>query len=312
MGVIARLSLDRDFFKERDISHASRCFSCLEPFDIAISHGVIAYSAGSSIFMESPTLPIRELKHPWMSFVHTLEFSNNGESLLVAAAGYDCLFEFSVATGMLEWDWCAWDHGFNKVAVNSGYIARSVEVAESLKQVYGSDFVICCDNPEVWPDEGVPTPQSVMRINCASYGHAEQLLVTGYHRPEVFFISRDGSVKCVDLDLKHPHSFMKLPASASGVYRVVDSGRGKLLDLGPDAHLAGTWNFASLDADVKKRAGFGEWVQTAAAGDDTGNLVIAVDTLRDGIHIIDLASKRRRFIGFPENWSVQKFVVDPP
>jgi hypothetical protein len=73
--------------------------------------------------------------------------------------------------------------------------------------------------------------------------------------------------------------------------------------------LATTVDFSQLPADEEKKAGFGEWIQTVTPLGD--QLFAAVDALRDGVHIFDLESRRRRFITNPPEWTIQAVIGAP-
>ena len=51
--------------------------------------------------------------------------------------------------------------------------------------------------------------------------------------------------------------------------------------------------------------GFGEWLQTVSLLDAQRGYFAAVDALRDGIHLIDIPNRRRRFIATPPHWTIQ-------
>jgi hypothetical protein len=122
----------------------------------------------------------------------------------------------------------------------------------------------------------------------------------------LFVIDRDGSHERHDLGLTNPHSFRP---HGDG-YMVADTGSGRLLLLDQDFAVGSGIDVSRLPADQEKKDGFGEWMQTASPLGDDG-LFATVDALRDGVHIIDIPGRRRRFISNPREWTIQA-VIDAP
>lgn len=68
---------------------------------------------------------------------------------------------------------------------------------------------------------------------------------------------------------------------------------------------------ATLPADASKKRGFGEWVQTVSLLDAQRGYFAAVDALREGIHLIDVPNRRRRFLATPPQWTIQTLTRIP-
>ena len=206
----------------------------------------------------------------------------------------------------MVWDWNAWDHGINYVALSNSYLARDRDQAKLLAEEYPDAEVQLIEDPLTLPREGLATHHSPMNLNGAHYGRNGQILATGYHRPEVFVIERDGSHERYDLGLSNPHSFRPLDDG----YMVADTGGGRLLLLDERFEVASIVELSRMPADAEKKAGFGEWLQTVSPMRDPG-MFTAVDALRDGVHIIDVANRRRRFISNPPEWTIQAVIEAP-
>lgn len=307
-GIIARVVLPSTILTEEHLSSAIWHLDCVEPFDVDVYDRNVACSTGSEVRIRRDNREIRTIKSDWMSFIHSVEFSEDGENILIAAAGFDTIFECRVETGDVVWEWNAWDHGFNQSATGMTFITRLPRQASVFADQHGQNNVLYVRNPNEWPPEGIPTPSSPVRLNGASYGDGI-VLTTCYHRPELFLISRDGSFRTVTLGLRNPHSFQKIQFRGQGRYWVTDSGSGRILILDDDFQTIESLDFTSLDAEERKRAKFGEWLQTSSIM-QTGNhdVVMSVDALRCGLHIVDVTSSQRRFIGYPPNWTVQRVI----
>jgi hypothetical protein len=309
LGVIAQLTLPLTSFEEQDLSSAIWRVDCAEPFDADVCNAKLAFSTGSEVRLVSPTQEVQTIRSDWMSFVHTLEFSEDCKRILIVSAGFDTIIKCEVETGEVLWEWNAWDHGFNQSAMEMKFVTRLAEQAALFAERYGQGDVLYVTNPNQWPPEGIPTPMSPVRLNGASYGEADTILATCYHRPELFIIDRDGSFRTINHELKHPHSFRRILLGGKERYCVTDSGRGRILILDDDFNITELLDFTTLDAEEKKRKEFGEWIQTASLINIAGNDVfISVDALRSGLHILDFTNRRRRFISYPLKWTVQTVI----
>ncbi len=303
-GLVAHTSLSLDSFDDRSL--ASR-LECTEPFEVAMDTNRLAVTAGFRFLLfDLASGGSQEFGNEWMSYLHTIEFSADGERMLVASTGLDTVLEVELSTGEVGWEWNAWDHGFNFVALTSSYLTRDRDQAATLAAEYPGAEIRLIENPLDLPREGIATHHSPMNLNGSHYGRADEILVTGYHRPEVFVIGRDGSHREYDLGLANPHSFRP---HRSG-YMVADTGAGRLLLLDDRFEIDTIVDFSGLAADPGKKEGFGEWLQTASPLGDDG-LFTAVDALRDGVHIVDVAGRRRRFIPNPPQWTIQAVMPAP-
>lgn len=313
-GRIAAMSLDCDRLDERALEECSWGIECVEPFSIDLHEGILAYTHGSELrLLDLHRGDVRSITHPWLAFAHTVEFSADGASLLASSAGFDTVLEFNVASETTSWEWNAWDNGIERVPLDGSYVTRDGGRAEALRR-RGHDVLLIGD-PADWPTEGLPTHRSPARLNGAAYDDNGDVLVTFYHRPELARVERDGRCLLIDRQLVHPHNFVRSLLPQHDGFLVTDSGRGELLFLDESCEETGRLTFASLPADSVKAYEFGEWIQTVSVLDAKRGLLAAVDALRDGVHLIDLRNRRRRFLSNPPSWrlhAVRPASVWPP
>jgi hypothetical protein len=304
-GHIAFTSLDTDEFGEDTLELA---LDSTEPFEIDLHDGQLIHTAGPGFVRYDLDEDEREaFEQPWMSYLHTIEFSEDGERILTASTGLDTILEIELATGKILWQWNAWDHGFNYVKANKSYVSRDPAQAAALQAEHPDAKVRLIEDPLSLPREGLATNRTPMNLNGVHYGRDGAIIATGFHRSEAFVVQRDGSFEQRELGLSHPHSLRLL----GGGYQVASTGQGRLLLLDADFQPHTIVDLANLLADPEKRAGFGEWLQTASLLDEERMLFAAVDALRDGVHILDLKRQRRRFISNPPEWTIQA-VIDAP
>ena len=303
-GLLALTRVDADSFDEGTLSVH---LECTEPYEIAVDGDRLAYTSGYRfVLFDLATGSSEEFTSDWMSYLHTIEFSADGKNILVAATGLDTILEINLDSNEVVWEWNVWDHGINLVSLTESYLTRDRVQAKQLEEDHPGAEVRLIEDPLTLPREGLATHHSPMNMNGTHYGRSGQILATGYHRPELFVINRDGSHDRYDLGLTNPHSFRPYDKG----YMVADTGSGRLLLLDEGFGVTAVGDSSSLPADVEKKAGFGEWMQTASPLDDDG-LFATVDALRDGVHIIDVPRRRRRFIGNPPEWTIQA-VIDAP
>lgn len=308
-GCIAYISLGSDRLTADDLH---RKLECTEPFDAHINHDLLAYTNGYTARLLYPSNGLtREYKDDWMAYLHTVELSADNQRLLTASTGLDTILEIDLSSGDVIWEWNAWDHGFNFVKKTGRYLCRNTTQAQRLRAEHGEVEVEIIDDPRKLPKEGLPTHHTPINLNGVHYSRSGQILATGYHLSEVLVIDRSGRFEMIDLGLSHPHSFQELKNRQVPQYMVASSGAGRFLLL--DQHFQPTCEvrFDHLSADEKKKAGFGEWLQTVNPIDEAQNIFAAVDALRSGIHIIDLQKRKRRFIVYPPEWTVQAVVKAP-
>jgi len=92
---------------------------------------------------------------------------------------------------------------------------------------------------------------------------------------------------------------------------VANTGAGQLLLLDDTFQVVHKIDVATLPANETKKRGFGEWLQTVSLLDAQRGYFVAVDALREGIHLIDIPNRRRRFIATPPHRTIQTLTRIP-
>ncbi|MEM8925921.1 MAG: hypothetical protein AAGD35_20645 [Actinomycetota bacterium] len=300
-GRIVFTTLDMDALDDEQLD-AFAGIECVEPYHLAVDGGQIAYTAGDRFELIGAE-GRRSYTNPWMAYLHTVDFSADGGRVLTVSTGFDTVQEIDLVSGDIIREWNAWDHGYTYAERVDTHFVRSSSQAETIAAEHPGATVVVVD-PAEWPREGLATQQTPLNMNGVFYDGDGRILATGYHRPELFVID-DTDHTATDLGLSHPHSFRSLRGAFHRGYMVANTGGGQLILVDTDMRPSRVVDLGNLPADAEKKAGFGEWLQTVAPLDADAGLFLAVDALRSGIHVLDVAGRRRRFIPNPENWTLQ-------
>ncbi len=302
-GRIAFATLDMDALDDDRLASFD-AIDCVEPYHLAVWGDRVAYTSGDR-FELIGSEAARAYTNPWMAYLHTVDFSPDGSRILTVSTGFDTVQEVDLASGAVISEWNAWDNGYTYAPRVDTHFVRDEDQADRLRREHPSTEVTVVD-PAAWPREGLATQQTPLNMNGVFY-HPDgtRFIATGYHCSEVFVIDPDGSHRTVELGLSHPHSFRGLSGAAHKGFQVANTGGGQLILLDPDLNPTRVVDLGRLPADPEKKAGFGEWLQTAAPLDQDRGLFLAVDALRSGVHVLDIVRRRRRFIPNPDNWTLQ-------
>lgn len=276
---------------------------CVEPYHLTVQGPRVAFTSGDRFHLIGAE-GSHDYTNPWMAYLHTVDFSGDGNRMLLVSTGFDTIQEVDLSSGDVEWDWNAWDHDYTYAERIDTHFVRSARQAMSVAAAHPDSTVTVVD-PAEWPPEGLATQQTPLNLNGAFYDHDGRVLATGYHRPELFVIGQEGGHIATDLGLQHPHSFRSLRSAEHQGYMVANTGAGQLILAGEDLSPERIIDVSGLPADEQKRNGFGEWLQTVSPLDADRGLFLAVDALRSGVHVLDVARRRRRFIPNPESWTLQ-------
>ncbi len=305
-GKILLTDLDREAFDDTMLVADRQSIDCLEPYHVAIKDQWLAYTAGAEFkLMDLHLGQAHTFTNEWMSYLHTLDFSADGQRMLTISTGFDTIQEVDLSSKQRCWEWNAWDHGFTYSPRIQSHFVRTHQQAANLREIDPGTTVTVIDDPTQLPREGLPTQETPLNLNGVFYGPQGQILATAYHRPELFVIERSGACRLINLDLCHPHSFLPITIPGHTGYMVANTGAGQLLLLDEAFQVVRRIDFTGLPANESKKRGFGEWLQTVSLLDAQRGYFAAVDALRDGIHLIDLPNRRRRFIANPPQWTIQ-------
>lgn len=311
-GQILLTDLNRCRFDDAIFETGRQSITCLEPYHLAIHEQRIAVTAGYEFKVVDLRLgQSRTYTNDWMAYLHTLDFSADGDQMLTVSTGFDTIQEIDLRSNQVSWEWNAWDHGFTYSPRTKTHVVRTQKQAAKLRKGSPGTHLTLIDDPTRLPKEGLPTQETPLNLNGVFYGRQGEILATAYHRPELFVIERSGDYRLINLDLCHPHSFLPITIPGHSGYMVANTGSGQLLLLDDAFQIVHKIDVSSLPADESKKRGFGEWLQTVSLLDAKRGYFAAVDALRDGIHLIDLPNRRRRFIANPPHWTIQSLTRIP-
>jgi hypothetical protein len=295
LGIVATFSLAHDRF-DWSLAEAEWAFSAIEPYGVAAGQNKMALATAKSVqLINLDTGEARLCHNPWLNQGHTVEFSPDGEKLLVGSSGFDAVFEFDTATGAVLWQWFAWDQGFDRSKLGH-YVVRSAARYKVLAAM--GHKVLLVENPEKHPF-GIPTRQKPAHLNSAHYDSDGRILVTLFHQGAGYIIDRNtGKAQEVISGLSNPH---KLSRRKRGGYFISDTKVGKLIFLNEEFHrdyeisLVGT-------PGVSRPPDLSEFLQnTTELRED---LFACIDIHRSSLWLIDVKRRRYRGIKFPPEWSV--------
>ena len=311
-GKILLTDLARPCFDDAMLGADSTSINCLEPYHVAVKDQYLAYTAGPEFkVMDLRLGQTHTFTNAWMSYLHTVDFSADGRRMLAMSTGLDTIQEIDLRSRRRCWEWNAWDHGFTYSPRIQSHFVRTQQQAAKLRATDPKINVTVIDDPTLLPREGLPTQATPLNLNGVFYGRHGQILATAYHRPELFVIERNGDYRLINLDLRHPHSFLPITIPGHTGYMVSNTGAGQILLLDETFQVVRQINLATLPADENKKHTFGEWLQTVSLLDAQRGLFAAVDALRSGIHLIDLPNRRQRFIPNPPQWTIQTLTSIP-
>jgi hypothetical protein len=295
LGIVAAFPLACDRF-DWSLAEANWVFSAVEPYGVDASQNKMALATAKSVqLIDMDTGEARFCHNPWLNQGHTVEFSPDGEKLLVGSSGFDAVFEFDTKSGEVVWQWFAWDHGFDRSKLGH-HVVRSAARFQALSAMGHEALLV--EDPEKYPF-GIPTRQKPAHLNSACYDSHGRVLVTFFHQGAAYVIDRNtGEAKEVISGLSNPH---KLSRRKRGGYFISDTKRGKLIFLDEkyrpeyEVTLAGT-------PGIARSPQLSEFLQnTTELRED---LFACVDIHRSCLWLIDVKNCRYRGIKFPPEWSV--------
>lgn len=311
-GKILMTDLDRGCFDDALLLVGAPSIDCLEPYHVAVKEPCLAYTAGPEFkLMDLRLGQTHTFTNEWMAYLHTVDFSADGQHMLTISTGFDTIQEVDLRSNQCSWEWNAWDYGFTYSPRIQAHFVRTHQQAAQIRAIEPRAKVTVIDDPTLWPREGLPTQETPLNLNGVFYGLHDQILATAYHRPELFVIERSGDYRLINLDLHHPHSFLPIAIPGHTGYMVTNTGAGQLFLLDEDFQVVRKIDVTALPANAAQKHSFGEWVQTVSLLDAQRGYFAAVDALRAGIHLIDVPNRRRRFIANPPHWTIQTLTRIP-
>ncbi len=272
----------------------------LEPRGIDITQNKLAVSSEEKIYIfETGRSKPKILEHNWLSYIHTVRFNQQADKILVTSSGVDTLMEFEIKTGLLTWEWLAWENGWcegENPATGEKYIlTRNSDAAQLIKSKGLKPLLIL--NPQ---KEWLPTALRAAFINTAEYGENDVILATFFHHGWVLGISRDGSYNSPIIEgLSKPHGGMLIKDGCL----VTDTAGGRVILT--NGREQSEYDFNSLPGKIEELADL-EWLQISKI---LNNSIITIDSNRNRITFFDPKMKKIMHIPFDKNWAMQEFVV---
>lgn len=277
------------------ISHYEILSFLTEPRGLDVASDIIAVSTENSVHV------IREdrvdrIDNPWFSYIHTVQFNHRSgpDRILVSSSGYDCIFEYDLATFKPVWEWFAWENGFQKgydpKSASDILLTRNAREASRFR-AEGKIYLFIKD-PE---KQTLPTAQRAAFINSVVYDAAEsgKLLATFFHEGAVYRIDMfTGKSDSLIGGMKSPHG----GRNYKGQYMATSTAGGEILFSNGDRI-----NFKNLGGKPSELYDL-EWIQNSAPFDDC---IITIDANRSAFVLIDLKSRQYDMVKFDPDWAIQ-------
>lgn len=264
-----------------------------EPRGIAVLDDIFSFSAENTIYIIKDD--VQTLNDPWFSYIHTLDFDENGEKLIVSSSGFDVLFEYDVKSLKKTYEWWAWENGFN-----IGFDAKKDEaIILSRKALSDADKrVVVINDPA---NQVLPTAMRSAFINSVVYDRADnnKLLATFFHEGKVYAIDKKSGQAIPELEgLKTPHGGERLGedvfATSTGSGEVVFQANNK----------KSIYSFKDLKGKPDFLADM-EWLQNSKS---IGDNIITIDSNRTSFVIFNRKTQQMDIIPYNSNWAIQDMV----
>jgi len=256
---------------------------------------------GRVLLIDSNGNLIKECKHPYFAFLHSIEFEPENKTFLVVSAGYDCIFEFNYETGEVILGWFGWDHGFNP-RQDGVYLTNDPKKRDKLiEEGHKAEYV----NPEDYNEQGLVTSGRTTHPASACYNPYNESTIFAVlgHAGEVIEIHRDTKeheVKIKDLS-QMPHAI--LPHNGGWIVTNTLEGEFWILDIDFTlSHKIITANLGGKPAEMKEH----EWLQAVFPIDN--NRFIGIDGNR-GLIVFDIKTKQYTVLKCDENWCIQHLLL---
>jgi hypothetical protein len=298
-GLVAAISLSHVRFNW-NLKEAEWAFSALEPYAIDAFGNKMALANGSSVrLIDLTTAKETSCDHPWLSQVHSVQFSPDGRRLLAASSGFDAAIEFDTRSGKAIWEWFAWDHGYDRSRLGH-YVVRFPDRSKTLAAI-GRE-VILVDDPLNF-EYGIATRLIPAHLNSARYGVDGQILVSLFHQGKGLAIDRmTAKAREVVSGLVNPH---KLSSRRQGGYFISDTRNGKLVFMDHAYRRTREITLGGLPG-VERGHFLSEFLQNTTELRD--QLFACVDIHRNSLWLIDVKRRKYRGVKFPKEWSVHDIV----
>jgi len=273
-----------------------------EPRGIDLKGGELAIAAENKVFCFDREGVLRILSDPWFSYIHTVRFHpEDNNRILISSSGLDMIKEYHIDTAEPSYEWLAWEHGYalsrDPASGEALWLTRSADQAETWRKE--GKVAKLMENPL---NDHLPTAMRAAFINSVDYAGSadEKLIATFFHAGKVVEIDRkSGTTNDLLTDLKNPHGGHIF----RGEVRASSTGAGKIVRK-PEGSKEVALSFRTLPG---KAPGLGEleWIQNSISVD---NLILAIDSNRTALAVIDLEARKYDMIAYNQNWAVQDLI----
>lgn len=148
---------------------------------------------------------MREYRHPFFAFLHTVDLSPDGKRMLVVSSGYDACFEFDLESGEITWEWFAWDHGFNPDGDGVWLATSSAKAAQYEREGKKVQLI----DPSQFGEQGILTSKRTAHPNVAVYDRYNDgyVIICIAHDGKLYRVAQaGGDPECVCSQLNQmPH-----------------------------------------------------------------------------------------------------------
>ncbi len=253
-----------------------------DPRGMAVSDTDLFIGSVNQILHLQENGSISVIKYPWFAFIHSLQLSNDGQTILITSPGFDRIIEMKTNTAIPVWEWSAWDHGYDKTHSSGKKIV--------------SEFI----SPKDFPSGlGLPPGDRTAFPNSAAYLNNKTILASLFYDGVIKIDKETGRATPVLENLTHPHGIRKYKDG----FIVTNSAGGVCLVMDDQLHVIQELSFNNLPYKSKE-AGSTEWLQNVVPLNS--NLLAAIDSNRASIFIVDLDNKSMRRIPYDPNWVIQE------
>lgn len=277
------------------ISSEERFTELKEPRGIALYGDLLAISSENRVFLIDH-LGLRILDDPWFSYIHTVDFSSDGNHLLVSSSGFDVILEYEVKSLERTKEWWAWEHGFDQ-----GIDPKTGEaVTLSRVSIAGKENVRVIADPE---KDSLPTAMRAAFINSVEYDRRDnnRFIATFFHEGAVFSIdSESGTSEEMISNLKNPHGGMNDSLGAMAT----STRTGEVIVQIENEETS--YSFANL-GHKPSELGTEEWLQNSKRLPDGS--ILTIDSNRTSWVVFHPEKELIDIIPYPDNLAIQDLVL---
>ncbi len=231
-----------------------------------------------------------------LAFVHSIDLSADKKKLLLTSAGFDMIVEVGLEDREPDRYWLA-----NEGTLPSGDLPSSSKV----KERGGAAIEKVVDRTGMATHIGglgLPPAQRVAFPNGASYIDENRILATFFHQGLAEINLETGQSRSIDLSLSHPHA----PLRFGDGFIVTDTGNGRAVVLNSDLEPSTIIDFKNLADMNLSVGGHGEWLQYVGPVNATDKKILAVDSNKESLVVVDLENQVYNQIHLNSNWVIQE------